>query len=649
MSRNIFYVSNTQTDLFPHNKRTKFDQSIDIHSLDYIQQKDIEVAIKSVSFDNKRCINIEPDVSQPHFLIVQEIPVNSNHVRYSTFINTAKNEKGKTSVQIIDYQFQSNLQKCIDVTSSKDFIISDCDSTFMIEHTHENRTFSNVIMIIGQTAIHHIYMHKKEFFFVDSFINHINDVMKSITFYNDTPAVQRDFVLNYEVLGIEKYKLSGFDHRILIHQHIATILDIATEKISTKKLMDNLFSDQINCANRSYTALLYNEVYNAKESSNPIYHDIKKDATLPGIMKQPKLFRSSVYGIRSNISEPSISSSAYDTLVCMFQDNEKHDVLNIEFQNPTFFKTRKELLSYAHFDIVNLDTDTTKTVIPIGSPTYIQTVIQPSVPRMKRPFSIFLDSSCPISKKLYVNNANTDFSIELPERMCFRRNWTVALKTLHLPNRIKNIEGCLFIFSRWIVSEDGTLQNFETIRVPLRNASFSTVDSFVKEIKNAFRKEKVRVRLGKTDDGEKIKITYQRTIRKGTRVVLYMNNNLATILGYTSSPKHGQNLRFDENKEYIAPHTPNLHLLYPRNLIVACNIANDTIFGGQHVKLLRLITNTDNLNSDILSFDFLQDEKVNLGIREFKSIHISILDATGNPVKSESLQPTRLQLMFSLE
>ena len=63
MSRNIFYVSNTQTDLFPHNKRTKFDQSIDIHSLDYIQQKDIEVAIKSVSFDNKRCINIDYNIS----------------------------------------------------------------------------------------------------------------------------------------------------------------------------------------------------------------------------------------------------------------------------------------------------------------------------------------------------------------------------------------------------------------------------------------------------------------------------------------------------------------------------------------------------------------------------------------------------------
>ena len=62
-----------------------------------------------------------------------------------------------------------------------------------------------------------------------------------------------------------------------------------------------------------------------------------------------------------------------------------------------------------------------------------------------------------------------------------------------------------------------------------------------------------------------------------------------------------------------------------------------------------MITNTTNLTSDILTFDFQQDEKVFLGIREFKSIHISILDATGNPVKSESNFGTKLQVQFSLE
>ena len=177
---------------------------------------------------------------------------------------------------------------------------------------------------------------------------------------------------------------------------------------------------------------------------------------------------------------------------------------------------------------------------------------------------------------------------------------------------------------------------------------FLSVDSFVREIIKEFRRFNVKISVEMNEE-RKIVLKYRSIIQDFEMVQIYMSNNLGTILGYTSTPIEPQTLRFDHNKEYIAPHTPNLHLLFPKNLIVACDIADDTIFGGQHVKLLRLITNADNLNSDILSFDFLQDEKVNLGIREFKSIHISILDATGNPVKSESTQPTRLQLMFSLE
>ena len=72
MSKNIFYVSNTQTELFPHNKRDYFDQYIDIHSLDYIKHDNIEVAVKSISFDNKQGYNIKPNINQPHFIIIQD-------------------------------------------------------------------------------------------------------------------------------------------------------------------------------------------------------------------------------------------------------------------------------------------------------------------------------------------------------------------------------------------------------------------------------------------------------------------------------------------------------------------------------------------------------------------------------------------------
>ena len=642
MKRNIFYASNTQSELFPQNKRTQFDQSIDIHSLDYIQQNEIEVAVKSISFDNKRCINIEPNISEPHFLIVQEIP-DKKTSRYGTFDAIKNSDKDRSDVTAFDNQ--SNLQDYVDINSSNDFIISDCDLKQMLILPYKNREFSNVIWIMGNTAIHHIYMHKKVFFYADNFCYHINNVIQSIIFYNNTPSVESNLIYHFSF--IQSYNLRSINHRILFHKHLGTILGLTTEKITPLHLQLNVFPNAVieECEENeeySFTLLLYKDVY--KHSKQ--YYDIKKEVKTMDI--QPKLFKSTLYGVRSNISDPSISSSSYDTLVCMFQDNEKQDVLNIEFQNPTFFKTRKELLSQAHFDITSLESNTIKTEFPIGSPTYIQTIVQTTAPTMKRPFSIFLDSSCPSSKNLYPNNTNTDFNIELPERMNFRRNWTVALKTLHLPNKIKNIEECFFKFTRFKIKEGGGLLKIQDIIVPLRNASFPTVDSFIAEIIKEFNKEKVRIIVKKTDD-QKIRMKYLRPIRDGEKVQIYMSKNLATILGYTSTTIRPQTLRFDENKEYIAPHTPNLHLLYPKNLIVACDIADDTIFGGQHVKLLRLITNSDNLNSDILSFDFLQDEKVNLGIREFKSIHMSILDVTGNPVKSESTQPTRLQLMFSLE
>ena len=74
--------------------------------------------------------------------------------------------------------------------------------------------------------------------------------------------------------------------------------------------------------------------------------------------------------------------------------------------------------------------------------------------------------------------------------------------------------------------------------------------------------------------------------------------------------------------------------MYPKNLIIGCDVVDDTIFGGEHVKLLRLVTNNIHTDGDILSFDFLRNEFVNLNVKEFKSMKIVILDASGGSVKN---------------
>ena len=119
----------------------------------------------------------------------------------------------------------------------------------------------------------------------------------------------------------------------------------------------------------------------------------------------------------------------------------------------------------------------------------------------------------------------------------------------------------------------------------------------------ASKRKSMPFSISEVENG-RVKIKLKGRLKKGYKSELRLSKYLASILGYTSSPKQYQTLRFDQNPEYIAPHNPNMFLTYPKNLIIGCDIVDDTIFGGQHVKLLRLVTNTTNLTSDILTFDF---------------------------------------------
>ena len=154
-----------------------------------------------------------------------------------------------------------------------------------------------------------------------------------------------------------------------------------------------------------------------------------------------------VYGVKSNISDSTVYNSEYENIVCLFVGNRFNDVIHVDFKNPSFFTTRKQLLSWAVFQIIEVDSNTTPN-FTVGSPTYIQVVVRKK--KMGKKFNIFLDSSCTISKVLYPENHSTSFRIDLPERLCFNRDWQVTLKSLFLPNNIQNFPSC------WIVCNIST-------------------------------------------------------------------------------------------------------------------------------------------------------------------------------------------------
>ena len=145
-----------------------------------------------------------------------------------------------------------------------------------------------------------------------------------------------------------------------------------------------------------------------------------------------------------------------------------------------------------------------------------------------------------------------------------------------------------------------------------------------------------------------MKISCTSALQSDTSILIMMSPDLAPILGFAKPFERFNGFYIvDEYDPKIAPYEPDLFATYPKNLIIGCDVVDNTIFGGEHVKLLRMVTNTQHSINKILSFEFLQDEYVDLNVKDFKSIKINIMDATGNIVKTDSSTPTRLQLTFS--
>ena len=347
-----------------------------------------------------------------------------------------------------------------------------------------------------------------------------------------------------------------------------------------------------------------------------------------------------VLALRSNIGETTIRSSEYDNVLSILNVNGlQKDIVHIQFDNPTFFSTRKELLSQASFQLICVNSNNIPNFIH-GSPTYIQVVVRETEGRMKRPFNIFLDSDDVKSKEMYPNNTNMNFTIDLPERMSFNRRWNVTLKSLIIPNTLYNICDDLF-YIKYIQFGKGSLNT----KLHIKNGCYRNISLLIREIQRIFDSNKIPLKI--KDYGGRIIIMYKYWRKKMTERQLYLSPYLAFMLGYNGKLEMGQFLNFSVLKEYLAPHEFNIHLLTPRSLVVCCDIVDDTIFGAQHVKLLRLVTNNIKPNLDILSFDFFQNEYVDLNVKEFKNISIRIADVTGNTVKSETTIPTRMQLVFT--
>ena len=255
--------------------------------------------------------------------------------QFMSTMNVDDGEQGK----IVKWSDGGYGEGLFNIESSNDYIfVNQCrNSELMIVHFHKDRYFSNVMIVTtSNTIIHNIYMHQKECFYLDTFINHINKVLKNVTFYNDK---NKQHTITSDLVN-KKYILHGLNVDLFIHEDIASVLNLSNEKME-KKSLSNFFESNIP-QHVSDCARIMKSVY--MKEQNLAYHKVKRTLVkgfAVRIKLKPKLFHSKIYGIRSNLTDATISSSQYDTLISVFQDYSKQDVLNIEFKTHAFLKQEK--------------------------------------------------------------------------------------------------------------------------------------------------------------------------------------------------------------------------------------------------------------------------------------------------------------------
>ena len=326
------------------------------------------------------------------------------------------------------------------------------------------------------------------------------------------------------------------------------------------------------------------------------------------IYKKKRINGDEVLSIQSNICADSIVNSRYEKELCYFKIGQNND---FEFINPTFHKTNKELLANAKFFIIDLKTREFP-AWEFGSPTYIHTIVRE---KMRDSFSIYLESD----DKKSVNrayNTNMDFTIDLPERLRLE-NWEVCLKSIILPCRIWNIYEDYDI--KWVVNEQNYRMNlFKDYEV--QEGSYG-----VEDITHLIGKSLKGIQIMFDEKTNRVKIMKKGRLSLKDSQSISFSPYLAKILGFTKEvEKENYMVLMYSNYTKTSKYPHNINFLSPKTIIVNSDIVEDTIFGGERVKLLKVIPNKMERNGDVIQYEFLQDEFVNLGISEFNRIKISI-------------------------
>ena len=237
-----------------------------------------------------------------------------------------------------------------------------------------------------------------------------------------------------------------------------------------------------------------------------------------------------------------------------------------------------------------------------------------------------------------------EFTIALPERFKFG-DWEVCLKSLILPNKIWNLYK--ETMSKWKLKTSLNIaEEVQDVWFQIGEGSYE-IDDIIEFIQHILDVYYVPIEITYNSERKRVNLKLKKkNLKMRDYFTLYFNGYLSKILGFSVTNLATKVDISKKKKHHRADYQPHIHAFTPKNIIVTCDIVDETIFNDQRLNLLRLVNKMDR-SEDTLHYDFLQDEYIKLGTHEFDKIKIRISDVTGNLLKVKYPEiETRIQLEF---
>ena len=367
-----------------------------------------------------------------------------------------------------------------------------------------------------------------------------------------------------------------------------------------------------------------------------ITFEFELDSILTKLNKSPY-----VLALKTNLSHHTISSYGWNNIVSIFSINPGNKgILQFEFNNPTFFLTNHQKLCKSEFNIIDLRTGESPN-FSFGSPTFIEVVVRAQLKRMKAPFHMLLDSSCRDSLQRFPKNTNMDFTIQLPKRMEFQKDWAVCVKSIHLNNQFNSLRRCNITLT---ITQSGKTY-FKILMLSLKRTFPRDIHKLL-QLLNKKCENYLKFNYEKVSEKVNIFCVYSSLnspFPNSDKLQVTFGEDLVKILGL--SAVHS-NVTFTQEKLHLESDTrANITAAQPLHFIVCCDIVDESILAGQRVQVLKYFPRK--LSNDlVIDQEFSNNDFVKLSLKTFDRIHIRIADLSGKTIKCEPGTATRMQLLF---